>query len=33
VISLQTTANATGAFRNGTFTIAGTPYIVTQEPQ
>jgi hypothetical protein len=31
VISLQTTDNATGAFRFGTFTIAGTSYKVTQE--
>jgi len=30
-ITLQTTNNTTGAFRFGTFTIAGTSYKVTQE--
>jgi hypothetical protein len=33
VISLLTTDNRTGAFRFGTFTIAGTSYKVTQEPE
>jgi hypothetical protein len=33
VISLQTTDNRTGAFRFGTFTIAGASYKVTQEPE